>query len=50
MDALVKLRQIEYEREGITARHITFPDNAKQISLIGGKVTPALGRCWHAVE
>ena len=37
MDALVVLRQKEYASEGIECKHITFPDNLKQIELIEAK-------------
>ena len=50
MDALVVLRQKEYAAEGIECKHITFPDNLKQIELIENKArrTPA-ARPLHAV-
>ena len=37
MDALVKLRVLEYEREGVPVTDIDFPDNEAQIELIDGK-------------
>jgi myosin-5 len=33
MDALVKLRQEEYAREGVACDHITFPDNRHRSSI-----------------
>ncbi len=37
MDALVKLRMVEYESEGVPVSAIDFPDNEAQIGLIDGK-------------
>ena len=37
MDALVKLRVLEYEREGVPVAEIDFPDNEAQLALIDGK-------------
>ena len=37
MDALVKLQQEEYKREGVVCEHITFPDNSAQIELFDSK-------------
>ena len=37
MDALVRLQQQEYEREGITCDHIAYPDNSAQLMLLDHK-------------
>ena len=44
MDALVKLQQEEYKREGIKCDHIAFPDNSAQIALIDGKNVGVMAR------
>ena len=44
MNALVKLQQEEYAREGVTCAHIDFPDNEKQIQLIDHKTNGLLSR------
>ena len=44
MNALVKLQQEEYAREGITCAHIDFPDNEKQIQLIDHKTNGLFSR------
>ena len=36
MNALVKLQQEDYKREGVPCAHINFPDNELQIQLIDG--------------
>ena len=36
MDALVKLRVLEYEAEGVSCDQIDFPDNEAQLKLIDG--------------
>ena len=33
----VRLQQEEYKREGVACEHISFPDNAAQISLLDHK-------------
>jgi hypothetical protein len=37
MDALVRLQQQEYKREGITCDHIAYPDNSAQLLLLDHK-------------
>ena len=37
MDALVKLRMLEYEKEGVSCASVDFPDNVAQLALIDGK-------------
>ena len=41
MDALVKLRVLEYEREGVPVADIDFPDNEAQLAIIDGKARGA---------
>ena len=38
IDALVKLQQQDYEREGLQQIEITYPDNAEQLSLLDAKM------------
>ena len=38
IDALVKLQQQDYEREGIKCAHISFPDNAAQLGMLEAKL------------
>mmetsp|Transcript_31792 Transcript_31792/g.66569 ORF Transcript_31792/g.66569 Transcript_31792/m.66569 type:complete len:1417 (+) Transcript_31792:14-4264(+) len=38
MNALVKLQQEDYQREGIQSTHISFPDNTEQLDLLDAKM------------
>jgi myosin heavy subunit len=38
IDALVKLQQEDYEREGLQCAHISFPDNSEQLQLLDARM------------